>query len=159
MAAMGKLLIKDDATTPKEFTLNPVSDTPNPFWRGSEVDVPIEGQLRCNISQVRLKNGSFKVTAKLETPVMESIGTSGNTAGYVAPPKVAYVVTSIFTMFCDKRSTIADRANQLKLTVGMLQGANNSSGAGTLTNASAGDAWKDSGKPVCDSFIELLLPS
>lgn len=159
MAAMVKFLVKDDATTPKEFSLNPISDTPNPFWRGGEVDVPIEGQLRFNLTQVRLKNGSFKVTAKLETPVMESIGTSGNTAGYVAPPKVAYVVTSIFTMFVDKRSTIADRANQLKLMVGILQGANNTPGAGTMTNASAGDTWKDSGKPAPDAFIALTMPT
>jgi hypothetical protein len=159
MAAMLNIIVKDDATTPKEFTLNPVSDTPNPFWRASEVDVPIEGQLRFNVSQVRLKNGSFKVTAKLETPVMESIGTSGNTAGYVAPPKVAYVVTSIFTMFCDKRSTVADRANQLKLTVGFLQGASNVSGTGTMNNASAGDTWKNSGRPISDAFVVLTLPS
>jgi hypothetical protein len=71
-----------------------VTDTPYPVWRAALADVPLSGQPRLTFSIDPVKSGS-KVTAKLEVPVMESLGTAGSAAGYVAPAKIAYVTTCI----------------------------------------------------------------
>lgn len=160
MSAMTNILVKDDTvTTPQEFTLIPITDTPNPFWRANAASVPLEGQLRLTMMTEKLKSGGYKITVKLESPTMETLGASGTSAGYVAPPKVAYVTTSIFTMFADKRSTIADRMNALRMHVGILQGASSTTATGTLANNSAGQAWTSSSAPALLLFNSLVLPN
>lgn len=158
MAAMTNLLVKDDGT-PTEFTLVPVTDTPNPLWRAGVANVPVDGQPRLTLSQERVKSGDYKVTAKLEVPVMETLGASGTSAGYVAPPSVAYVMVGIVTMFAPARSTTADRANLVRMTIGILQGASSTTNTGTLANNAAADAWKNSVLPVTQAFISLILPN
>lgn len=159
MGAMTNLLLKDDAGTPVEYTFIPVSDTPAPFWRTKVASVPFEGQMRCTVSQEVLKSGDYKFTVKFEVPVMETLGASGSAAGYVAPPKVAYVCTFIQTMFAPARSTREDRANLLKIAIGATAGGSSSSGTGTLDGASAGDAWKSSSSPIPSMFIDGVLPN
>jgi hypothetical protein len=159
MAAMGNILVKDDATSPVEYTLLPVTDTPNPFWRSAIAGVPFEGQIRLNLTSELLKDGSTKLTSKLEVPVMETLGASGTSSGYVAPPKVAYVNTYISTMFMNGRSTLGDRANLLKLANGIVQGASSTTATGSLDNTSAGDAWKSSSLPGPYFFIYNIVPN
>ncbi len=160
MAAMTNLLVKDDTvTTPVEFTLTPVSDTPIPKWRGSVANVPLEGQIRYEASAVKQKNGSYKITAKLEVPVLETLGASGTSAGYVAPPKVAYVTTCIFTMFADKRSTSQNRADALKLALGLIQGASSTTATGILANTAAGNAFVNSTLPIPQLYTAVIVPN
>lgn len=159
MANMTNILVKDDAATPKEWTLQPITDTPVPFWRGADANTPIEGQPRLTFETVKLKNGSYKITAKIEVPVMETLGASGTSAGYVAPPKVAYVTTCIFTMFADRRSTQGDRMNSLKMAVGVLQGASATTATGILANTAAGGAWTASTAAAPLMFNALVLPN
>lgn len=160
MSAMTNILVKDDTvTTPVEFTLAPVTDTPMPLWRAGVAGVPVDGQVRLSMNTERLKNGSFKSTVKLEVPVLETLGASGTSSGYVAPPKVAYVTTGIFTMFSDKRSTTQDRANTLKMMVGVLQGASSTTATGVLNQASAGNAFVASVLPVTNAVIQLINPN
>lgn len=159
MAAMTNLLVKDDAGTPVEFTLVPVTDTPIPFWRSNIAGVPIEGQMRVTCQQEKLKNGSYRITMKTEVPVMETLGASGTSAGYVAPPKVAYVNTAISTIFADKRSTSADRANLVKIHLGLIQGASATTATGILANTAAGQAFVNSTLPFPAHFIGLILPN
>jgi len=159
MATMTNLLVKDDANPLVELTFVPITDSPEPFWRSNMAGVPFEGQLRLTQSVVKQKNGSYKVTAKLEVPVMETLGASGTSFGYVAPPKVAYVNTYIVTMFADKRSTVADRSNGMKLTLGLLAGASSVTATGTLNGASAADAVKNSTAAFPQLFTGLILAS
>lgn len=160
MPAMTDLLVKDDTvTTPIEFTLKPVSDSPIPNWRASVANVPVDGQIRFSISTERTKNGGYKTTAKLEVPILETLGASGTSAGYVAPPRVAYTQVAIFTLFSDKRSTTQDRANALKLAIGILQGASATTATGVLANTSAGNAFVNSALPITSSFVTLTLPN
>ncbi len=159
MAQMTNLLVKDDASTPKEWTLEPITDVPSPCWRASEAGVPVDGQPRLTVSLDKLKNGGYKATAKLEVPTMETLGASGTSAGYVAPPKTAYVTTVIITMFADKRSVIADRVNALRMAVGIVQGASSTTATGTLANNAAGDAWKGSTALITRFFSALVLPN
>jgi len=160
MSAMTNILVKDDTTTtPVEYTFYPVTDTPIPYWRTRIAGVPLEGQMRLWISEEQVKSGAYKRTAKLEVPVMETLGASGSSAGYVAPPKVAYVDTLISTMFADPRSTQADRANVLKLGIGLNQGASSTTATGILSNTAAGDAWKNSTLPLPSFFVNGEIPN
>lgn len=157
MAAMTNLLVKDDANPLVEQTFVPITDTPEPFWRTQMAGVPFEGQARLTQSVVKQKNGSYKITAKLEVPVMETLGASGTSFGYVAPAKVAYVTTAIVSIFADSRSTIADRANTLKLMLGLLAGATSTTATGTINGASAADTMKNSTAPMPQLFTALIL--
>lgn len=157
MAAMTNLLVKDDANPLVEQTLVPITDTPEPFWRSQMAGVPFEGQIRLTESIVQQKNGSYKITAKLEVPVMETLGASGTSFGYVAPSKVAYVTTAILTMFADKRSTIADRSNCLKMMIGLIAGASSVTATGTINGASAADVVKNSTAAFPQLFTTLIL--
>lgn len=159
MGAMTNLLVKDDATSPVEFTLIPVTDTPNPLWRAAVAGVPFDGQMRLSCVSEVVKSGDRKYTFKSEIPVMETLGASGTSAGYVAPPKVAYVTTVITTMFSSSRSTRQDRANALKLHVGTLAGASSVTATGTLDGASAGDAWKNSTAAGPQVFVDGIIPN
>jgi hypothetical protein len=159
MSQMTNLLVKDDAATPKEWTLLPITDTPNPFWRGNDASIPLEGQPRLNFMITKLKNGGYKITVKLEVPTMETLGASGTSAGYVAPPRVAYITTGIFTIFADKRSTIADRMNTVRLLTGVIQGATSTTATGTLANTAAGGVWTSNTAPAPLLFNGLILPN
>jgi hypothetical protein len=158
MGAMTNLLVKDDGT-PTEFTLVPITDTPFPYWRAAVANVPVDGQPRMTFSIEKVKSGDYKATMKLEVPVMETLGASGTSAGYVAPPAVAYTDTMIVTMFASSRSTIADRANLLRMGAGILQGASSTTNTGTLANNAAADAWKNSVLPITQAFISLISPN
>lgn len=160
MPAMTNILVKDDAATPKEWTFLPITDADGvPIWRTSDAAVALEGQPRLSASCVKVKSGDFKVTVKLEIPVMETLGASGTSAGYVAPQKVAHVLTGIFTTFVSKRSTKADRANLLRMLVGILQGASSTTATGTLANTAAGNAWAANAAPLTLLFTDLQVPS
>lgn len=158
MAAMTNLLVKDDST-PIEYTLQPVTDTPWPFWRAAVANVPVDGQPRLTFSIEKVKSGDYKATAKLEVPVMETLGASGTSAGYVAPPMVAYTMVGIFTLFAPARSTIADRANVVRMLTGVVQGASSATNTGTLANNAAADAWKNSVLPISQALISLIQPN
>jgi len=157
MSTMTNILVKDDAAAPKEWTLVPVSDTPIPNWRANDAGIPLAGQPRLWASTELLKSGDYKVTSKLEVPVMETLGASGSSAGYVAPPAVAFVTTVITTMFCSPRSTTADRANALKMAEGINQGASAVTATGVLSNTAAGSAWGASVLPI-PSFYQPRGP-
>lgn len=155
MSAMTTLLIKDDAATPEESTLVPVTDTPYPQWRGNKSNIPLNAQMRLQATIDKVKTG-LKLSLKLEVPVMETLGASGSSNGYVAPPKVAYTTTMIITMFADNRSTLEDRVNALKLAIGLAQGATSTTGTGTLTQASD---WSASQAPIPQFFMNAILPN
>lgn len=160
MAAMNNLMVKDDTvTTPVEFTLKPITDNPAPLWRAEVANVPLDGQIRFSMTSEKVKSGAYKMSAKLEVPVLETLGASGTSAGYVAPPKVAYTDSAIFTMFSDRRATTQDRANVMKMMLGLLQGASETTATGVLNQASAGNAVVNSTLPVVNAFTRVVLPN
>lgn len=157
MAIMTNLLVKDDANPLVEQTLVPITDTPEPYWRSQMASVPFEGQIRLTQSVIKQKNGSYKITAKLEVPVMETLGASGTSFGYVAPAKFAYVTTAILTMFADRRSTVEDRSNTLKMMIGLIAGASSTTATGTINGASAANVVKNSTAAFPQLFSALIL--
>jgi hypothetical protein len=159
MPAMTNLLVKDDAATPKEWTFQPVSDTPVPYWRTADVTLPLEAQPRFTMSQEKLKDGTWLVKAKLDIPVLETLGASGTALGYVAPPKVAYVSSVNLSFFASARSTIQNRSDALKMFVGLLQGASSTTATGVLNQASAGSAFSASVLPITQAIVQVILPN
>lgn len=157
MPPMTNLSVYDDATAQSTIVLIPVTDTPDPLWRSTIAGVPFEGQVKFTQSMVKQKNGNFKLTVKLEVPVMETLGASGSSAGYVAPPKVAYVTTAILSVFVDRRSTIADRSNTLRMLQALLAGATATAGSGLINGGSTGDIYKNSTSTVPYFFSNLVL--
>lgn len=157
MASMQNILVKDDKGT--EVTLIPVSDNPAAVWRSNIANVPIMGQMQLTISVDKLKSGDYKITSKLEVPVMEVISESGNSGGYVSAPKVAYVNTAIFTMFANGRSDSESRANLLKMAVGVVQGASATTATGVLNNTAAVDAWANSTLPGPLTYTNVIRPN
>lgn len=159
MSAMTNLLIKDDQATPLELTFIPITDNPSPFWRAPQGGVPIDGAPRLTLSSEKLKSGGYKRTQKTEVPVMETLGASGTSAGYVAPQKVAYTNVMITSMFVDTRSTYADAANLLKIHKAFMDGASSTTATGTLDNTAAGQAYYNSNLPGPQFFVYGTTPN
>lgn len=160
MAAMTNLLVKDDTTSAVvEYTFYPVTDTPIPFWRSMISGVPLAGQMRIYVSSEELKDGRTKVALRFDQPVMETLGASGTSAGYVAPPKVAYTNQFFATAIVDARSTLADRANLTKMACALLSGASSITATGVLDQSSAADAWKSSTLPITLAFTSVIIPN
>jgi len=157
MGAMTNLLVKDDAAV--EHTLIPITDTPNPKWRDNAAGVALAGQIRFELFMEQLKNGTFRMVSKTEVPVMETLGSAGTSAGYVAAQAVAFVIPVTTTLYAPPRSTLADRANALRIHLGLCQGASATTATGTLTNTAAASAWASSTAPVPLLFTSLVLPN
>jgi hypothetical protein len=156
---MTNILVKDDAATPNELTFVPVTDTPIPFWRSNMAGVPLEGQARLSAYIEKTKSQDYKISVKLEVPVMETLGASGTSAGYVAPQKVAFTESAILTTFVNKRGTTASRANLDRLMLGIIQGASSTTGTGTFSNAAAGSAFAALTAPFPTLLRDLVLPN
>jgi hypothetical protein len=143
MSAMANILVKDDANPLVEFTLVPVANN-RPKWRAQVAGVPVAGQITVEqVANTRLADGSYRRVLKLEVPELETLGTAGTSAGYVAPQKVAFVTPYTITTIANVRSTTASMANALKIALGLLGGAYSTTGGGTLNGTSAADAVKN----------------
>jgi hypothetical protein len=68
-------------------------------------------------------------------------------------------MVGIATLFAPARSTNGDRANVLKMLVGLLQGASSTTATGILNNANGTNVWGTSVLPVTEAFTKLLLPN
>lgn len=153
MAAMTNILVKDDSNPLVEFTFVPVSSN-RPKWRAQTSGVPIDGQPTIELLvNEKLPDGNYKRVMKLEVPELETLGTAGTSAGYVAPQKVAFRTPWTISTVANQRSTTASMANSMKLVNGLMQGATSVTATGTLNQASAADAWKNSTAPIPRFFI------
>lgn len=153
MATATNILIKDDSNPLVEFTLVPISNS-RPKWRAQVTGVPLDGQITVEqVQNAKLPDGNYRRVLKLEVPVMETLGASGTSAGYVAPPKVAYKTPVTISTIQNQRATTADMANALKLALGLLSGATATTAAGTMNGASAADTYKNSTAPIPRFFV------
>ncbi len=148
MAQMANILIKDDSNPLVEFTLVPVTAN-RPKWRAQVVGVPVEGQITVELlANQRLADGSYRRVLKLEVPELETLGTAGTSAGYVAPQKVAFVTPLTLTIVQNARATHSSMANAVKFALGLIGGASSTTATGTLNGTSAADAVKSGVGPI-----------
>jgi len=153
MSQMTNILVKDDANPLVEFTFVPVTNRV-PKWRTQVAGVPVDGQMTLEqVSNIKLADGNYRRVFKTVVPVMETLGASGTSAGYVAPPKVAYTTPVTISLVQNQRATIADIANALKLAMVCILGASSTTATGTLNGASAADAWKNGTGPITRFMI------
>jgi hypothetical protein len=125
MGQQANITVFDGASTPVTHTLvgEGVERTTEgsllATWKESAAGVPDYAQIRATQSKRKLKTGIWRVAMRAEVPVMESVS-GQNSAGYTAPPKVAYTDTVELVGYFHQRSLIAGRrlARQLALNLG-----------------------------------------
>jgi hypothetical protein len=86
-------------------------------------------------------------------PEMESLGTAGTSAGYVASAKVAFKTVYTLSTIASQRGTSASNANGLKILLGFAQGASSTTATGTISQAAAADVVKNSTAPIVRLFV------
>jgi hypothetical protein len=122
MSAISSLAITDGKATPLTHTLYPIQTVPNSIWREQDSANPLVGQGNLQVSVVQDKTGSGvnKVRMTLSIPAVETVGSAGSSAGYVAAPKVAYITKADLTFFLPTRSTLAQRKDLQFLLISLL---------------------------------------
>jgi hypothetical protein len=141
---MSNILVKDDSNPLVELTLIGIKGD-RPKWRAQVVGVPIDAQVTFEfLANEKLPDGNYRRVVKLEVPVLETLGTAGTSAGYVAQQKVAYRTPVTVSLVQNQRADAAAIANAMKIALGMLQGASSTTATGTINQASAADAYKNS---------------
>lgn len=114
MSQQANITVFDGAATPVSHTLVGESVERQPDgtivarWKESLAGVPDYAQVRLTMTKKRLPSGVFRVSARVEVPVMESI-TGQNASGYTAAPKVAYVDTTEAVGYYHERSVVTGR--------------------------------------------------
>lgn len=114
MSQQANITVFDGAATPVTHTLVGESVERSPQgayvarWKESLTGVPDYAQVRLSTTKRKLPSGVFRVSARAEVPVMESVS-GQNAAGYTAPPKVAYVDTVEIVGYFHERGTLAGR--------------------------------------------------
>jgi hypothetical protein len=111
-------------------------------WKESLSGVPDYAQIRVLGTKRKLPSGVFRVSIRVEVPVMESIS-GQNSSGYTAPPKVAYVDTSEATGYYHERSIVTGRRLSRQIMVNLMGNVSTS-----VAPATAG--------PACELFDQLL---
>jgi hypothetical protein len=141
---MSNVLVKDDSNPLIEYSFVPVKGD-RPMWRTQIAGLPIDGQMTYELLvNEQLPDGNWRRVTKLVVPEMETQGTAGTSAGYVAPQKVAFKTPYTLSTIVNQRATAASMANGLKLCLGLHQGASSVTATGTINQASAADAVKNS---------------
>ena len=151
MTAQANIAVYDGAATPVLHTPVGESIERQPdgslkaTWKESLPGVPDYAQVRALLTKRKLPSGVFRVTARTEVPVMESIS-GQNSSGYTAPPKVAYVDTVESVGYYHERGTVTSRRLARQINVNLMGNISTSVAAAT-----AG--------PASELFDQLLMPT
>jgi len=127
MSAIANLVAYDGASTPVQHTfvagsvVREADGSITANWKEAVTTVPDAAQGKVTMNLTRQKSGLYRVTTRVEIPVMESIS-GANSSGYTAAPKVAYVNTVTTTGYFSERSTIAERRLVRQLAVNIDNG-------------------------------------
>lgn len=151
MTAQANIAVYDGAATPVLHTLVGESIERLPdgslkaTWKESLSGVPDYAQVRASLTKRKLPSGVFRVTARTEVPVMESVS-GQNSSGYTAAPKVAYIDTMETVGYFHERGTVTSRRLARQINVNLMGNISTSVAAAT-----AG--------PASELFDQLLMPT
>jgi len=151
MGQQANITVFDGAATPVSHTLvgegiERLDDgTLKAVWKESLAGVPDYAQIRVTATKRKLPSGVFRVSFRVEVPVMEAI-LNQNASGYTAPPKVAYVDTTEMVGYYHERSVVTGRRLSRQIAVNL--GGNIST---TVTPVSTG--------PLPELFDQLIQVS
>lgn len=149
MSAQANIAVYDGAATPVLHTLvgeeilRNADGTLVAKWKESLTGIPDYAQVRATLTKRKLPSGVFRVTARTEVPVMESVS-GQNASGYTAAPKVAYVDTVESVGYFHERGTLAGRRLARQINVNLMGNITTSVAAAT-----AG--------PVSELFDQLIM--
>jgi len=114
MSAQANIAIYDGAATPTLHTFVPLGSSNDPMlgnvarWREILASVPLYANASVQTTCKKLKSGVWRLEARFQVPVMESIS-GQNAAGYTAAPKVAYVNVGSCVFYFNERATPVER--------------------------------------------------
>jgi hypothetical protein len=151
MSQLADITVYDGASTPVSHTLvgeqveRLADGSIKASYKESLTGVPDYAQVSTVVTKRKLKSGVFRVSARVEVPVMESIS-GQNSSGYTAAPKVAYVDTVEMVGYFHERGTISSRRLARQLAVNVM-----GSIATSVTPVTTG--------PVPELFDKLLMPT
>ena len=151
MGQQANITVFDGAGTPATHTLvgedikRLADGSVQAIWKESLAGVPDYAQIRAIQTKRKLPTGVFRVSTRVEVPVMESVS-GQNSSGYTAAPKVAYTDTTELVGYYHERSTLAGRRLSRQLCLNL--GGNIST---TVTPQTAG--------PVPELFDQLIQVS
>lgn len=151
MAQLTNIVAFDGASTPVAHTfvgeqiMREPDGTLAADYKESIAGVPDYAQIRVRQTKRKLKSGVFRVSTRVEVPVMEAINAQ-NSSGYTAPPKVAYADTVEIIGFFHQRSVVTGRRLARQLAVNIANGVATS--VTPVTTHSTGEL-----------FDQLLMPT
>lgn len=94
MAAIAPISVNDGQATPIAHAYNPVNMEPATYKRNADTSVPVVAQEQLILSLTQssqASEGVSKARVSLAIPVLET-PTGGTGSGYVAAPKVAFIL-------------------------------------------------------------------
>lgn len=113
MTAQANIVAFDGAATPVVHTfygegVKNVNGEDVAVWREQNASVPYAAQGVITAKKRKLPKGIYRVEFRTEIPVMETIS-GQNSAGYTAPPKVAFTDTDVSIGYFSERGTPTSR--------------------------------------------------
>lgn len=123
MPAISNLTAADAKTTPIVHTFVPVQTVPPTWVENGDATVPTVAQSTTTITLKRAMeaDGMNRVMLMLKIPVLENT-TGGTAMGYVAAPKVAYVMTARLELILPNRSTKDQRRDLRAIFQNLISG-------------------------------------
>lgn len=152
MATQADFTVYDGETTPLAHVL--VADhveydgkSLTAIYAEKKANVPEYAQVNASLKKMPVKGGITRVGFRMNVPAMEALPSgSGNSSGYVAQPKVAFVDSSEFVQWVHQRSLSQGRLNAIQMTINFARNLNT-----TQTPIAAGVFY--------DAFVRLIFPS
>lgn len=124
MGQQANITVFDGAATPVSHTLigEDIVRLPDGSvmakWKESLSGVPDYAQIRASQTKRKLPSGVFRVSTRVEVPVMESVS-GQNSSGYTAAPKVAYTDTTEIVGYYHERSLVTGRRLSRQLALNL----------------------------------------
>lgn len=125
MSSQANITIFDGAASPVSHTFTPLGSGVDAKighvarWRELLASVPIGASPRVSTFEKTLRNGFQRIEVRVEVPVMESIS-GQNSAGYTAPPKIAFIDQVSFVGYFSPRSAPGNRRLAKQLLTNLL---------------------------------------
>lgn len=117
------------------------------IYSEKKANIPEYAQVNAVLKKMPVKGGMTRVGYRVNVPVMEALASnSGNSSGYVAQPKVAYVDSTEIVQWVHTRSLSQGRLNSIMMALNFVRNL-----ATTQTPISSGVFY--------DAFVRLVFPS
>lgn len=126
MSAQAAVVLTDAAGTPVNRSFAPRGVDPAGVAKWTYLgDGTVAGynQLTQVVRKPTPQSDAWKVTFKLVMPVLETLSTTGTSAGYTAAPKVAYTLIAVTEYVLPSRSSLQDRKDLRAMNYDLQQEA------------------------------------